>query len=120
MQLTIDFIRLFFLGLYFIGPVLLIFIFIVFILGQIVGRIEFWNRFDAFYWSFITAFTVGYGDMRPVKKGSKIISMFIALIGIIFTGIIVAITIVAVTRSFEENIQYKPILKSHHLNQYSR
>ena len=120
MQLTIDFIRLFFLGLYFIGPVLLIFIFIVFILGQIVGRIEFWNRFDAFYWSFITAFTVGYGDIRPVEKDSKIISMFIALIGIIFTGILVAITIVAITKSFEANIQYKPVLKSHHLNQYSR
>jgi len=76
----------------------------VFILGQIIGRIESWNRFDAFYWSFITAFTVNYGDIIPIKKGSKIISMFIALIGIIFTGIIVAITIVAVTKSFESNI----------------
>ena len=47
MQLTIDFIRLFFLSLYFIGPVLLIFIFIVFLLGQIVGRMESWNMFDA-------------------------------------------------------------------------
>ena len=119
MPFTIDFIRLFFLGIYFIGPVLIIFIFIVFLLGQIVGRIESWNKFDAFYWSFITAFTVGYGDMRPIKKGSKIISMFIALIGIIFTGILVAITIVAITRSFEVNIQYKPVLKSYHLNQYS-
>lgn len=120
MQLTIDFIRLFFLGLYFISPILLIFIFIVFILGQIVGRMESWSRFDAFYWSFITAFTVGYGDIRPAKKGSKIISMFIALIGIIFTGVIVAITVVALTRSFEENIPYKSVLKSHHLNQYSK
>ncbi len=120
MQLAIDFIRLFFLGIYFIGPVLLIFIFTVFLLGQIVGRIESWNRFDTFYWSFITAFTVGYGDIRPVEKASKIISIFIALIGIIFTGIIVAITIVAVTKSFEANIQYKPVLESHHLNQYNR
>ena len=120
MQLTIDFIRLFFLGIYFIGPILLVFIFIVFLLGQIVGHMESWSRFDAFYWSFITAFTVGYGDIRPLKKGSKIISMFIALIGIIFTGIIVAITVVALSRSFEENIQYKPVLKLHHLNQYSR
>jgi voltage-gated potassium channel len=119
MQLTIDFIQLFFLGIYFITPILLIFIFIVLLLGQIVGRMEVWDRFDAFYWSFITAFTVGYGDLRPIKKSSKIISMFIALIGIIFTGIIVAVTIVAITKSFEKNIHYKPILKSHHLNQYN-
>jgi hypothetical protein len=45
--------------------------------------------------------------------------MFIALIGIIFTGIIVAVTIVAITKSFEKNIDYKSILKSHHLNQYN-
>ena len=120
MQLTIDFIRLFFLGIYFIGPLLLIFIFIILFLGQIVGRMESWNRFDAFYWSFITAFTVGYGDMRPLKKISKIISMLIALVGIMFTGVIVAITVITVTKSFEENIHYKPILKSLHLNKYDQ
>lgn len=72
MQLSIDFIRLFFMGLYFIDPVQLIFIFIVLILGQIVGYQESWKRFDALYWSFITAFTVGYGDIKPVKKSSII------------------------------------------------
>jgi len=120
MQLIIDFGRLFLLGIYFISPILLIFAFIVFALGQIVGRMESWNKFDAFYWSFITAFTVGYGDIRPVRKGSKMISMFIALIGIIFTGIIVSVNVVALTKSFEENTQYEQVLKAHHLNQYSR
>jgi len=119
MQMTIDFFRLFFLGIYFIGPVLIIFIFVIFALGQGVGRIESWSRFDTFYWSFITAFTVGYGDMKPTKKSSKIISIFIALIGIIFTGVIVAVTVVVLTQSFEQNVNYKPILDAHHLNRYS-
>jgi len=120
MQFTIDFIRLFFLGIYFIGPLLLIFIFIILLLGHTVGRMESWNRFDAFYWSFITAFTVGYGDMKPLKRMSKILSVFIALIGIMFTGVIVAITVLTVGKSFERNIHYQPVLKSHHLNQYSK
>jgi voltage-gated potassium channel len=99
---------------------LIIFIFIVFILGQIVGRIESWTRFNAFYWSFITAFTVGYGDIKPIKKSSKIISIFIALIGIIYTGVLVSVTVVALTKSFEKNVHYKTVLKSHHLDQYSK
>ena len=119
MQLIIDFGRLFLLGIYFVSPILLIFIFIVFTLGQLVGRMESWNKFDAFYWSFITAFTVGYGDIRPVRKSSKMISMFIALIGIVFTGIIVSINVIALTKSFEKNIQYEEVLKANHFNQYS-
>ena len=119
MQLTIDFLRLFFLGIYFIAPLLIIFMILISILGQIVGYKESWSRFDALYWSFITAFTVGYGDLRPLKKVSKIISIFIALIGIMFTGVIVAITVLTITKSFEHNVHYKPVLKSHHLNQYS-
>ena len=120
MQLTMDYIRLFFLGIYFIGPLLLIFMAIIFLLGQIVARIESWNRFDAFYWSFITAFTVGYGDIRPLKKSSRILSVIIALLGIQFTGVIVAITVFTVTQSFEHNIDIKPILKSYHLDEYNR
>ena len=119
MQMTIDFFRLFFLGIYFIAPVLIIFIFIIFMMGQRVGRIESWDRFDTFYWSFITAFTVGYGDIKPTQKKSKLISIFISLVGIIFTGVIVAVTVVALTKSFEQNVNYRPILNSHHLNQYS-
>ena len=120
MQLTIDFLRLFFLGIYFISPLLIIFMIIIYLLGQIVGSKESWSRFDAFYWSFITAFTVGYGDIKPLKRVSKVISIFIALVGVMFTGVIVAITVLTITKSFEHNVHYKPVLKSHHLNQYSR
>lgn len=74
-------------------------------LGQVVGFIEKWNKFDAFYWAFITAFTVGYGDIRPANKISKVISILVAFIGIMFMGIIVAVTVEAATIAFEKNIQ---------------
>jgi len=49
--------------------------------GLVAGRKEGWSRFDSVYWSFITATTVGYGDIRPVKRASKISAVVIALLG---------------------------------------
>jgi hypothetical protein len=37
---------------------------------------------DIFYWSFVTATTVGYGDLRPVKNASKISAVLIAFLGL--------------------------------------
>ena len=68
--------------------------------GHIVGRLESWDRLDAIYWGFITATTVGYGDIRPRGRLSKALSVLIALIGMIFTGIMVALAVNAVTESF--------------------
>ena len=47
------------------------------VLGQLVGKREGWSRFDSFYWSFITATTVGYGDVRPTKTVPRIFAMVI-------------------------------------------
>ena len=43
---------------------------------------------------------MGYGDIRPMGRLSKALSVLIALIGMIFTGIIVALAVNAVTESF--------------------
>lgn len=53
-----------------------------------MGGKEGWSRFGSFYWSFITATTVGYGDIRPVKQGSKILAILIAFMGLVLTGIV--------------------------------
>ena len=100
MDVTVDFLRLFLRGLYFISPLLVLLLLILVWIGQIVGRHEAWSRFDALYWSFITAFTVGYGDFHPCKRLSKGLSVLIALVGIVFTGIIVAAALRAAQTSF--------------------
>jgi voltage-gated potassium channel len=51
---------------------------------------------DTFYWSFVTATTVGYGDLRPVKNASKISAVLIAFLGLMMLGIMVAVTVHAV------------------------
>ena len=73
------------------------------ILGQIVRRIETWTVFDGLYWSFVTALTVGYGDIRPLKKRSKALSVVIAILGMMFTGIIIAVTLSSTLLAFEKH-----------------
>lgn len=104
MDFTITFIRLFFWVIYLVLPLLVFLGCVIIALGQIVSYIEKWKMFDGFYWSFITATTVGYGDIRPLKKLSKILSVFIALIGLMFTGIIIAVTLHTVELSLTNNI----------------
>lgn len=77
---------------------------LVIILGQIVAYFEKWRKFDALYWTFITATTVGYGDIRPLRKISRVISIIIAFVGIMFTGIVVAITLEAARIAFESHV----------------
>ena len=70
--------------------------------GLIVGRRESWGIFDSLYWAFITATTVGYGDFRPLYRWSKALAILIALKGMIFTGIMVALAIHSAEISFRQ------------------
>ena len=91
--LTTTFLKEFFFDLWLTSPLLLSLAVVVTVLGQIVGKTEGWSPFESFYWSFITATTVGYGDVRPTKKWARILAIAIALIGLTFTGILVALAV---------------------------
>ncbi|WP_179583013.1 potassium channel family protein [Tunturiibacter gelidoferens] len=39
--------------------------------------------FQNFYWAFVTATTVGYGDFRPTKRRSKLIAILTAVLGLL-------------------------------------
>jgi voltage-gated potassium channel Kch len=45
---------------------------------------EGWSFLDAFYWSFITSTTIGYGDMSLTKESSHIFSIFYLLMSTTF------------------------------------
>ena len=102
MEFTLVFLKLFIYGLSLVAPLLIALAIFIALLGQVVGFRELWTKFDALYWSFITATTVGYGDIRPLAKLSKVLSILIALTGMMFTGIIVALAIYAATESFKK------------------
>ena len=95
--LTTTFLKEFAFGIWLTTPLLLSLAIVITALGQVVGKMEGWSSFDSFYWSFITATTVGYGDVRPQRRGARILSILIALVGLTFTGILIAVAVHAAT-----------------------
>lgn len=87
MEFTFTFIDYFFRAIYLVAPLLILLSFIIVSLGLLAGRIEGWSKFDSIYWSFITAMTVGYGDIKPSKKRSKFLSIIIAFVGFMLFGL---------------------------------
>ena len=102
MEFALNYFDYFFDHLGFAWPLLGFLVLIIMALGLVAGTIESWPRFDSIYWAFITATTVGYGDIRPKLRVSRILSILIALVGVTFTGILVALAINAATLSFSE------------------
>ncbi len=95
--LTLTFLKEFGIGLWLTLPMLLSLAAIIIVLGQIAGKIESWPPFDSFYWSFVTATTVGYGDIHPVKRNSRLIAIAIGFLGLTMTGILIALAVHAAT-----------------------
>ena len=56
----------------------------------------------AVYFSFITGLTVGYGDIAPITAIGRVISVLLGLIGILFTGVVVATAVEATRHAWEE------------------
>jgi voltage-gated potassium channel len=62
---------------------------------------------NSMYFSFITAFTIGYGDITPITIIGKVLAILIGLLGIIFTGLVVAISARALLTTIEEEKKNK-------------
>ena len=57
---------------------------------------------DALYFSFITGLTIGYGDIVVKTSFGRIVAVLLGLIGVVFTGRMVAAAIRAVEESMRE------------------
>ena len=99
--MTVEFLKHFGIAVWQTLPLLLSLGLGIALLGYVVGRKEGWSGFDSFYWSFVTATTVGYGDLRPFYKESKVIAILIAFLGLMLTGIIIALAVHAGTMALK-------------------
>ena len=93
MEFTFTFLRVLASDLLYAGPILLFLLLIIGLVGQLIGRLEGWSPGDALYHAFINATTVGYGDFRPSRPGSKALAVLLAFMGLVFTGMVVAIAL---------------------------
>jgi hypothetical protein len=57
---------------------------------------------DALYFAFVTGLTIGYGDIVVKTPFGRLVALLIGLVGILFTGLIVAVAVHAVGKSLEE------------------
>jgi voltage-gated potassium channel len=99
---TLDFLWNFLRLLQYVFPLFLGLSAIIATLSVWVGRKEGWSVADSLYFGFITALTVGYGDLRPKHGVNKFIAVVLALFGLITSGILVAVAVEAVAVTFRE------------------
>jgi len=70
--------------------------------GFAISRVEGIELGEAIYFACITGLTIGYGDITPETAPGKAVSVAIGLIGLIFTGIVIAIATRALADMAEE------------------
>ena len=100
MEFTVEFLRTLWIDLLYAGPLLIFLLVLIALIGYIIGRIEGWSLSDSLYHAFINATTVGYGDFRPAKGRAKFLAIVLAFVGLVFTGMVVAIALHAANDAF--------------------
>lgn len=83
------------------GVILLILLGLVWFFARIEGV----SFADALYFGCITALTIGYGDIIPLTNAGKAIAVFMGLMGVLITGIIVAVALQAIKVTYDEVIE---------------
>ena len=98
----IIFIRHFSKKLFFIRGVLLTLLLVMLAFALITAEVDNIALTDALYLVFITALTVGFGDITPSSGVARFISILAGFVGVIFVGLVVAVSIRALELAVEE------------------
>ena len=100
--LFLSFSRYFLKYAWFIRHVLVMVLALVIVGALIIWRVEDISLDNSIYFAFITGFTIGYGDIAPVTIIGRVTSVFIGLTGIVFTGLVVAVSTKALHSAVEK------------------
>ena len=66
---------------------------VIVVAGVAIARFDGVPLENAIYFAFITAFTVGFGDVTPRSRGARVVSVILAFVGLILVGILVAVAV---------------------------
>ena len=92
----------FFLAVWHVKTVILALIALVVAGAAAVTLFEKMPFVDALYFAFVTGLTIGYGDIVLKNPSGRLVAILIGFIGILFTGLMVAVLVFAVRESLEE------------------
>ena len=58
---------------------------------------------ETLYFAFVTGLAIGYGDIVVKTPFGRLVALLIGFVGILFTGLMVAVLVFAVRESLEES-----------------
>ena len=87
----LTFVRYFVHYTLYVREVLVSFVVLILLGGFAISRLERIELGDAIYFAFITGVTIGYGDITPETVWGRVVSVAIGLVGVVFTGLTVAV-----------------------------
>ena len=90
-------------GLRVVWPILSILVGLMVILGIVIGLNEGWSMQDSIYFAFVSGLTIGYGDLAPKLLLSRTLAICIGLCGVLFTAILAAVAVKALTAAAEDD-----------------
>jgi len=93
MKISLRFLSIFVHALGVLSPIWVSLCGVIFGLGALLAYLEGLPLRDGWYFAWVTALTVGYGDLVMERELSRLCALAIALAGIIFSGIWVAIAV---------------------------
>ena len=79
--------------LYEFSGALAIFALVIVVAGLLTSRFDKIPAGEGIYYAFITAFTVGFGDVAPKSHGARVVAIILAFLGLILVGIVVAVAV---------------------------
>src|SRR5947207_1089762 len=86
-----------FLGLRVVWPIVSGLLVLIVAFGLVIGWIEGWRVSESLYFSFVSALTIGYGDLAPKTLITRALAVLIGLCGVLFTAIVAAVAVRALT-----------------------
>ena len=89
----------FFRAVWYIKSVILSLIALMFAGAGAVTLVEKMPFRDTLYFAFVTGLTIGYGDIVVKTPFGRLVAILIGFIGILFTGLMVAILVYSVRES---------------------
>jgi predicted lysophospholipase L1 biosynthesis ABC-type transport system permease subunit len=61
--------------------------------GAVIGFLERWSVSETIYFTFVTALTIGFGDLAPKRIASRMITLAIGLSGVLLMALVAALSV---------------------------
>ena len=93
----------FFRAVWHVKSIIMVLLALVVTGAGVIALVEKMPFSDTLYFAFVTGLTIGYGDIVMKTPVGRLVALLIGFIGILFTGLVVAVLVYAVRESIEKS-----------------